>query len=72
MTHKRRRAKEVFYKPLLTFFENEDDLDDATLPDLKLNLPEAIHMLTLKKILSKDSEGDFILLRLEHIYSIGS
>ena len=72
MTHKRRRAKAVFYKPLLTFFENEDDLGVAKLPDLKLNLPDAINVLSLKKIPSKDSEGDFILLRLEHVYSIGS
>ena len=72
MTDKRRRAKEVFYEPLLTFFENEDDMEAAELPDLNVNLPEGIHMLTLKKISSMDSQESLILLRLEHIYSLGN
>ena len=72
MTDKRRRAKEVFYEPLLTFFEKEDDVEAAEVPDPNVNLPDGIHILTLKKISSMDSQENLILLRLENIYSLGN
>ena len=72
MTLKRRLAKEIFYQPHLTFFENGEDLELAELPDLQINLPEGIHILTLKKILNINSEEKLLLLRLENIYSSGN
>ena len=74
LTDKRRRAKEIFYEPLLTFFENEDDVEAAELPDPQVNLPDGIHILTLKKIPNMYDmyDDDLILLRLEHIYSKGN
>ena len=72
MTDKRRLAKEIFYEPLLTFFENEEDVEAAELPDPHVNLPEGIHILTLKKISNMDSDEGLILLRLENIYSQGN
>ena len=65
-------AKEIFYEPLLTFFENEEDAKAAELPDPHVNLPEGIHILTLKKISNMDSDEGLILLRLENIYSQGN
>ena len=72
ITDIRQRAKEVFYEPLLTFFENEDDMEAAELPNPNVNLPDGIHILTLKKISSMDSQENLILLRLENIYSLGN
>ena len=72
ITDIRRRAKEVFYEPILTFFENEDDMEAAELPNPNVNLPDGIHILTLKKISSMDSQENLILLRLENIYSLGN
>ena len=56
----------------MTFFENEDDMEAAELPNPNVNLPDGIHILTLKKISSMDSQENLILLRLENIYSLGN
>lgn len=71
LTLKRRLAKETFYEPLLTFFENEGDVELAELPDPQVNLPDGIHILTLKKVSNMNSDEGLILLRLENIYSNG-
>ena len=60
----------MYYEPFLTFHKNAEDT--FTHP-LQINLPEEIHLLTLKKIESQLGDDDvFLILRLEHIYSSGS
>ena len=42
------------------------------MPFVSVNLPSGIHILTLKKIRQPQEDGEFLLLRLEHIYSKGT
>ena len=57
-------AKELYYQPFISFHKKEEDI---RIPELKVNLPPEIHILTLKKLGSEDT----LLLRLEHIFSTG-
>lgn len=59
----------MYYKPLLTFHK---DIRTTTMPFVSVNLPSGIHILTLKKIRQPQEDGEFLLLRLEHIYSKGT
>ena len=63
---KRKHAKEKYYQPFVTFHKNTDEL---TVPQLGVQLPEEIHILTLKKV--SDTDGHKMILRLEHIYGLG-
>ena len=58
----------MYYVPFITFHKN---IEDIFTHQLKVNLPEEIHLLTLKKIDMQQGETSLIL-RLEHIYSSGS
>ena len=69
-TEKRKEMSlDLFYKPLIVFQKNADQ---NVFPQLDINLPANVHILTLRKILlPEEPDATFVLLRLEHIYQVG-
>merc|ERR1719474_1095230 len=69
---RKKKTMEMFYKPMLLFEESSETRNTNLIPELELNLPENVNILTLTKILQpSDPDSTFLLLRLEHFYQVG-
>ena len=69
---RKEKATEMFYQPLIVFQKTVNQKNVDVFPNLNIQLPENVHILTLRKILQPDEpESKFVLLRLEHLYQVG-
>jgi len=73
---RKEKALEVFYQPLILFDNSGiDQKAKEIIPRVITNIPENIHLLTLRKVIQTDEQDDpkdiFVLLRLEHLYQVG-
>ena len=66
---RKEKSLELFYEPLIMFIKNDDQ---NVAPQLNINLPAILHILTLRKILQPDElDATFVLLRMKHLYQVG-